>query len=186
MSDKRPTTRKDLMKPAQLLTLALIGALFAGIVTLVSMGFFQRTFPGEGLHALSVAAIVAGVTFIVTAVVIALLLLAVQPGEITHRVDGPVLIGRDQRYALEMAAKDAAAKAGAAGAGAAGAATGAAAARAAGADGAAGVGAASTDPGAGAAEAPATGETAPGAVTAPGAADSASGAATDGTAPDKA
>ena len=40
MSDDRPT-RRDLMKPVQLLGLAFGAALFAGVVTLVSMGFFQ-------------------------------------------------------------------------------------------------------------------------------------------------
>ena len=46
MSDDRPT-RRDLMKPLQLLGLAFAAALFAGIVTLVSMGFFQQRAPGE-------------------------------------------------------------------------------------------------------------------------------------------
>ncbi|MBM3716691.1 MAG: amino acid transporter, partial [Actinobacteria bacterium] len=39
MTDK--PTRRDLMKPVQLLGLAFVAALFAGGVTLVSMGFFQ-------------------------------------------------------------------------------------------------------------------------------------------------
>ncbi|WP_308492359.1 amino acid transporter [Microbacterium terrisoli] len=109
MSDKRPTTRRDLMKPGQMLGLAVIAALFAGVVTLVSMGLFQDRFPGESSHALLVGLIVAGITFVVTLVVLALLMLAVQPEQITHRVDGPVLIGRDQAVADEQAAKDAAA-----------------------------------------------------------------------------
>ena len=108
MSDQRPTTRRDLMKPAQLLGLALIAALFAGVVTLVSMGFFQNRFPGESAHALLVGAIVAGITFIVTIVVISLLLLAVQPDQITHAVDKPVLIARDQVVEHEHEARDAA------------------------------------------------------------------------------
>ena len=41
MSDDRPS-RRDLMKPLQLLGLAFGAAAFAGIVTLVSMGFFQQ------------------------------------------------------------------------------------------------------------------------------------------------
>ncbi len=109
MSDQRPTTRRDLMRPAQLLGLALIAGLFAGVVTLVSMGFFQNRFPGESLHALEVAAVVAGITFIVTVVVIALLLLAVQPSQITHTIDKPVLIARDEAVQQEQAAQDAAA-----------------------------------------------------------------------------
>ncbi|WP_211217924.1 amino acid transporter [Microbacterium luticocti] len=114
MTEKRPTTRRDLMKPAQLLGLALIAALFAGVVTLVSMGFFQNRFPGESVHALVVGLIVAGITFIVTIVVISLLLLMVQPEQITHPVDKPVLIARDQAVAAEKAKRaDAAGPAGA-------------------------------------------------------------------------
>ena len=41
MTDDKPT-RRDLMKPIQLLGLAFGAALFTGIVTLVSMGFFQQ------------------------------------------------------------------------------------------------------------------------------------------------
>ena len=107
MSDQRPT-RRDLMKPAQLIGLAVIAALFAGVVTLVSMGFFQKRYPGEAGHALVVGGIVAGITFIVTVVVISLLLLAVQPEQIAHPVDKPVLIARDQAVEHETAARDAA------------------------------------------------------------------------------
>ena len=92
MSDDRPTRRRDLMKPVQLLGLALIAALFAGIVTLVSMGFFQQRFASQPFHALMIALIVAGITFIVTVVVIALLLLAVDPAQITREVSTPVLL----------------------------------------------------------------------------------------------
>lgn len=109
MSDQRPT-RRDLMKPAQLLGLALIAALFAGVVTLVSMGFFQKRYPGESAHALVVGGIVAGITFVVTVVVIALLLLVVQPDQIAHPVDKPVLVARDQAVEREAAARDAAAR----------------------------------------------------------------------------
>ncbi|GAA1857993.1 amino acid transporter [Microbacterium koreense] len=85
-------TRRDLMKPLQLLGLAFGSALFAGIVTLVSMGFFQSRFDGQSQQALIVAAVVAGVTFIVVLVVLALLLLAVDPAQVTKTVDRPVLL----------------------------------------------------------------------------------------------
>jgi len=94
------------MKPAQLLGLALVAALFAGLVSLVSMGFFQNRYPGESAHALVVGGVVAGITFIVTIVVIALLLLAVRPDQVTHAVDKPVLIARDEAVERE-AARDA-------------------------------------------------------------------------------
>ncbi len=91
MSKEHPT-RRDLMKPVQLLGLALIAALFSGLVTLISMGFFQQRFATQSMHALVVAGIVAGIAFIVTIVVIALLLLAVDPAEITRPLDHPVLL----------------------------------------------------------------------------------------------
>lgn len=90
MTDK--PTRRDLMKPVQLLGLAFVAAAFAGVVTLVSMGFFQNRAPGQSGHALVVGGIVAGITFIVTLVVIALLVLAVDPAQMARGVDGPVLL----------------------------------------------------------------------------------------------
>ena len=92
MSDDRPT-RRDLMKPVQLLGLAFGAALFAGIVTLVSMGFFQSRFDGQGERALVVALVVAGITFIVVLVGVALMLLAVNPADLQNEtMDRPVLL----------------------------------------------------------------------------------------------
>ncbi|MFJ6651825.1 amino acid transporter [Microbacterium sp. NPDC091313] len=93
MSDK--PTRRDLMKPVQLLGLAFGSALFAGIVTLISMGFFQSRFEGQSQHALVVGAIAAGVTFIAVLVIVSLLLLVVDPADMTKTVDRPVLLPRD-------------------------------------------------------------------------------------------
>ncbi|MFG6402603.1 MULTISPECIES: amino acid transporter [unclassified Microbacterium] len=88
---ERPT-RRDLMKPVQLLGIAFVSALFAGIVTLVSMGFFQAK-PGDQIaRALVTAAVVAGIAFIVVLVVVALLLLAVDPVQVTKTIDRPVLL----------------------------------------------------------------------------------------------
>lgn len=100
MTDSRPH-RRDLMKPAQLLGLAFIAALFGGIITLISMGVFQQSRPvpaGEidpQLKAWIVAGVVAGIVFIVTLVTIALLLLAVDPAEFGKKVDRPVLVHPD-------------------------------------------------------------------------------------------
>jgi energy-coupling factor transporter transmembrane protein EcfT len=85
-------TRRQLMRPVQLLGLAFIAAVFAFVVTLVSMGFFQKRFPGQAEHALVVAGVVAGITFIVVLVVIALLILAVDPAQVTKTIDRPVLL----------------------------------------------------------------------------------------------
>ena len=92
MTDDKPT-RRDLMKPLQLLGLAFGAALFAGIVTLVSMGFFQQRSPEQAPAALQLALIVAGITFIVVLVIVALLLLAVDPAQVSKQVDRPVLLG---------------------------------------------------------------------------------------------
>ena len=91
MTEDKPT-RRDLMKPVQLLALAFGAALFAGIVTLVSMGFFQQRSPEQAPAALQLALIVAGVTFIVVLVMLALLLLAVDPAQVKKQIDRPVLL----------------------------------------------------------------------------------------------
>ncbi len=90
MSDK--PSRRDLMRPVHLLGLAFGSALFAGIVTLVTMGFFQEGPAGQASRALVVAAIAAGVTFIAVLVIVALLLLAVDPAQVHKTVDRPVLL----------------------------------------------------------------------------------------------
>lgn len=96
----RPT-RRALMKPLQLLGLALLAAVFAGVVTLVSMGFFQSRTPDQPGRALVFAAVVAGITFIVVLVGLALMLLAVDPADVQKAVDRPVLIEKDERRAAE-------------------------------------------------------------------------------------
>ncbi|WP_341578182.1 amino acid transporter [Microbacterium schleiferi] len=90
MTDK--PTRREIMRPVQLLGLAFVAALFAGIVTLVSMGFFQQIPAEDVQNALIVALIVAGVTFVVTLVALALLLLAIDPAQVTKTIDRPVLL----------------------------------------------------------------------------------------------
>ncbi len=91
-----PTTRRDLMKPVQLLGLAFGAAVFAGVVTLISMGFFQQRFEGQSERALVVAAVVAGITFIVVLVGVALMLLVIDPVQVTKTIDRPVLIAKDE------------------------------------------------------------------------------------------
>ncbi len=90
MTDK--PTRRDLMKPLHLVGIALGAGLFAGIVTLLAMGFFGQHPADQTLRALITALIAAGVTFIGTLVVMSLLLLAVDPAQVTQSVDRPVLL----------------------------------------------------------------------------------------------
>ncbi len=80
------------MKPVQLLGLAFTAAMFAGIVTVVSMGAFQAKPAEDVQNAIIVALIVAGITFIATLVIIALLMLVVDPAQITKQIDRAVLL----------------------------------------------------------------------------------------------
>jgi energy-coupling factor transporter transmembrane protein EcfT len=91
MTDDKPT-RRDLMKPVQLLGLAFAAAIFAGVITLVSMGFFQQRSSDQAPAALQLALIIAGITFIVVLVMLALLLLAVDPAQVKKQIDRPVLL----------------------------------------------------------------------------------------------
>jgi energy-coupling factor transporter transmembrane protein EcfT len=87
VTDDKPTTRRDLMKPVQLLALAFGAALFAGFVTLMSMGFFQQRTAEEAQVALITALVVAGISFIAVLLIVSLLLLAVDPADLTKTVD---------------------------------------------------------------------------------------------------
>ena len=91
MSHESPT-RRDLLKPLQLLGLAFGAALFAGIVTLVSMGFFQQRVAGEAERAVVTALVIAGISFIAVLLIVSLLLLAVDPAQVTKQIDRPVLL----------------------------------------------------------------------------------------------
>lgn len=91
MSTDHPT-RRDLMKPVQLLGLAFAAAVFAGVTTLLSMGFFQKLTAKEHQEALMVSLVIAGISFIAVLVIVALLLLIVDPAQITKTIDRGVLM----------------------------------------------------------------------------------------------
>ncbi len=95
MTENRPT-RRDIMKPVQLLGFAFAAALFAGIITLVSMGFFQELTGDQRSHVVVVSLVVAGIAFIATLVIIALLMLAVDPAQVTKNVEHGVLLPEDE------------------------------------------------------------------------------------------
>lgn len=84
----RPT-RRELMRPVQLLGVAFVCALFAAVVTFVSTGGFQAS---VGILALPLTAIIGGVTFIVVLLGLSLLLLAVDPAQVQRPVDRAVLL----------------------------------------------------------------------------------------------
>lgn len=83
------SSRRELMRPVQLLAIAFACALFAGGVTAFSGGVFQD---GVGVGALPLAGIVGGITFIVVLLGLSLLLLAVDPQEVTKTIDRAVLL----------------------------------------------------------------------------------------------
>ena len=87
MNDK--PNRRDLLRPLHLLAIAFGCAAFAGIVTAVTTGAVQ----GKDVGALSL--IVAGITFIVVLLGLAMLMLAVDPAQVQRPVDRPVLM-RDE------------------------------------------------------------------------------------------
>lgn len=91
MSENRPT-RRDLMKPVQLLGFAFAAAVFGGVIALVSMGFFQDLSDDQRMHVVVVSLVVAGIAFIATLVIIALLMLAVDPAQVTKPVEHGVLL----------------------------------------------------------------------------------------------
>ena len=97
----RPPTRRDLMKPVQLLGFAFAAALFAGIITLVSMGFFQDLSDDQRMHVVVVSLVVAGIAFIATLVIIALLMLAVDPAQVTKPVQNGVLLPESDETASD-------------------------------------------------------------------------------------
>lgn len=106
MTDHRPT-RRDIMKPVQLLGFAFAAAAFAGVIALVSMGFFQDLSGDQRAHVVVVTLVVAGIAFIATLVIIALLMLAVDPAQVTKNVDQGVLLPGDDEDAPASSAGDA-------------------------------------------------------------------------------
>jgi len=93
MTDK--LTRRDLMKPVHLLGWSLVAALFAGFVTAMSMGAFTEQSGDTVASAWRLSAIVAGIVFIVVVLSLALLLLVVDPQEVTKQHDRGVLQSYD-------------------------------------------------------------------------------------------
>lgn len=97
MSDEKPT-RRDILRPLHLLGIALACGVFATVVTLVTTGAFtarvntaiaQGTY--EGLTPLALGLVVGGGAFIVTLLVLAMLILAIDPADVTKTIDRPVL-----------------------------------------------------------------------------------------------
>ncbi|WP_217184988.1 hypothetical protein [Streptomyces sp. AC495_CC817] len=97
MSDEKPT-RRDILRPLHLLGIALACGVFAAVVTLVSTGAFTSRVNTAiangtyvGLTPVALGLVVGGGAFIVTLLLLSMLILAVDPSDVTKTVDRPVL-----------------------------------------------------------------------------------------------
>ncbi|MBT2483925.1 MULTISPECIES: hypothetical protein [unclassified Microbacterium] len=98
MSDEKPT-RRDILRPLHLLAIALGCGIFAMIVTLISTGAFTLNVNTaiadgsyDGLTPVVLGLVVGGGAFIVTLLILAMLILAVDPADVTKTIDRPVLL----------------------------------------------------------------------------------------------
>jgi hypothetical protein len=101
MTDNKPT-RKEILRPLHLVGIALAAGIFATVVTLVSTGAFTERVnlsiakgTYEGLTPLGLGLVVGGASFIVTLLGLAMLMLAVDPADVTKTIDRPVLYDHD-------------------------------------------------------------------------------------------
>lgn len=88
MTDKK-SSRRELMRPVQLLGIAFAAALFAGFITAMSSGMFQ----GENVWTLTL--VMTGSTFIVVLLLLSMLLLTVNPDDVKRQIDRPVLLDKE-------------------------------------------------------------------------------------------
>lgn len=103
MTDQKPT-RREILRPLHLVGIALAAGIFATVVTLVSTGAFttrvntaiaKGTY--EGLTPIGLGLVIGGASFIVTLLGLAMLMLAVDPADVTRTVDRPVLFDSEGR-----------------------------------------------------------------------------------------
>lgn len=101
MTDHKPT-RKEILRPLHLVGIALTAGIFATVVTLISTGAFTQRVnlsiakgTYEGLTPLGLGLVIGGASFIVTLLGLAMLMLAVDPADVTKTIDRPVLIDHD-------------------------------------------------------------------------------------------
>ncbi|MFC7787823.1 hypothetical protein ACU045_02470 [Microbacterium sp. MAHUQ-60] len=103
MTDDKPT-RREILRPLHLVGIALGCGVFAAVVTMVSTGAFtsrvntalaRGTY--EDLPPVSLGLVVGGIAFIVTLLGLAMLMLAVNPADVTKTIDRPVLYDAEDR-----------------------------------------------------------------------------------------
>lgn len=101
MTDPKPT-RREILRPLHLVGIALVCGIFATVVTLVSTGAFTDRVNNaiargtyEGLTPIALGLVVGGASFIVTLLGLAMLMLVVDPADVTKTVDRAVLLDKD-------------------------------------------------------------------------------------------
>lgn len=97
MTEEKPT-RREILRPLHLVGLALAAGVFAMVVTLVSTGAFTARVNNsiangtyEGLTPIALGLVIGGGAFIVTLLGLSMLMLAVDPADVTKTIDRPVL-----------------------------------------------------------------------------------------------
>lgn len=110
MSDKK-TTRRELLRPLHLLGIAAAAGVFAAVITMISTGVLtervnEALIDGtyEGMPPLVLGLVVGGIAFIATLLVMSMLILAVDPAQITKRVDRAVLLDEEPDEAPDAGA----------------------------------------------------------------------------------
>jgi len=103
MTDHKPT-RREILRPLHLVGIALGCGVFAAVVTMVSTGAFTSRVNNAiargtytDLPPVSLGLVVGGIAFIVTLLGLAMLMLAVNPADVTKTIDRPVLYDADDR-----------------------------------------------------------------------------------------
>ena len=102
MTDK--PTRRALLRPLHILLVAFGSAVFASVITLMTTR--DLFFIADGHPTFPITLVVVGVTFIGVLLILALLILAVDPAEFDRRVDRAVLLPPEVEPAAEAKPTD--------------------------------------------------------------------------------
>lgn len=112
MTDHKPT-RGEILRPLHLVGIALACGVFAAVVTMVSTGAFTsrvRNAIARGTYTdlppISLGLVVGGIAFIVTLLGLAMLMLAVNPADVTKTIDRPVLYDADDKKGAKSSSEE--------------------------------------------------------------------------------
>jgi hypothetical protein len=113
MTEQKPT-RRDILKPLHLVGIALGCGVFAMLVTIFSTGGFTARVNSsiargtyKDLPPFTLGLVIGGICFIVTLLIMALLMLAVNPSTVAKTIDRPILLDPKPTRAQRRAAKEA-------------------------------------------------------------------------------